>query len=97
MNSQTNGNTEAAILSRLLEPERSNLQPEAAKYLLSIDFSPSDLNRMDELAQQAQAGALSDKETVELESYRHVGHLLALMQSKARISLKDLRHSPRNA
>ncbi len=50
---------------------------------------------MNELAQHAQAGTLSEKEDAELESYRHVGHLLALMQSKARISLKDLGHLSR--
>lgn len=44
--------------------------------------------RMNELAGKARQGALSEPEEVELENYRHVSHLLALMQSKARLSLK---------
>ena len=65
------------------------------KYLLSINFRTGDIDRMNQLAEQAQAGTLSEKDIAELESYRRVGHLLALMQSKARISLNDPGHRSR--
>jgi uncharacterized protein YnzC (UPF0291/DUF896 family) len=81
-------NSEAAILARLIEPEKDDLAPEAAQSLLTIDFADVDVVRMNELAEKARQGTLRESETVELESYRHVGHLLALMQSKARSSLK---------
>jgi hypothetical protein len=42
---------------------------------------------MDELAAKARAGTLQAEERAEAENYEHVGHLLALMQSKARRSL----------
>jgi uncharacterized protein YnzC (UPF0291/DUF896 family) len=50
-----------------------------------------DIDRMNVLAQKASEGNLTESEDAELESYRHVGHLLALIQSKARGSLKHSR------
>ena len=82
-------NTEAAILSRLIEPERSGIAPEAARYILTLEFKDSDHQRMNELAEKAREGLLSKGEEKELENYRHVGHLLALLRSKARVSLKQ--------
>jgi hypothetical protein len=43
---------------------------------------------MHELAEKNQAGELSEDELRALESYRHVGRLLDLMRSKARLSLR---------
>jgi hypothetical protein len=43
---------------------------------------------MDVLAEKARKGALEEEERAEAENYEHVGHLLAMMQSKARRSLK---------
>jgi hypothetical protein len=82
---------EAEILSRLIQPEKSDLRPEVAEYILDLDFRPSDVDRMNELAQKAAAGTLSADESSEIEGYRHIGHFLALMQSKARLSLKRSR------
>ena len=81
-------NTETAILSRLIEPRRAGLSPEAARYILTLEFQNSDQQRMNELAAKARNGALSLDEERELENYRHVGHLLALLRSKARASLR---------
>jgi hypothetical protein len=81
-------NSEVAILSRLIEPDRSALTPEAARFLLELRFQDADLRRMNELAEKAQDGILSPVEEKEIENYRHVGHLLALLRSKARASLK---------
>jgi hypothetical protein len=47
---------------------------------------------MAELTTRNQSGSLSDDERAELESYSNVSHLLALWQSKARVSLKRDRH-----
>ena len=35
-------NTETAILSRLIEPEGAGLAPEAARYILTLEFKDSD-------------------------------------------------------
>jgi hypothetical protein len=43
---------------------------------------------MDELSESARNGTLSAAEEAELDSYIHVGNLLAVMQSKARQALR---------
>lgn len=88
------GTGEAAILSRLIRPERADLSPEAARSLLKLDFDDLDRTRMHELAGKAQDGMLSSAEEAELENYRRIGRLLDLMRSKARRSLKDAGSDP---
>lgn len=80
-------NSGAAILKRVIEPEVDDMPAETAHYLLGLDFKEADLKRMDELAARARAGTLDAEERAELENFEHVGHLLALLQSKARRSL----------
>lgn len=82
-------NTKTAILARRIEPERTGLAPEAARYILTLEFKDSDRERLNELAEKARDGAPSPVEERELENYRHVGHLLALLRSKARVSLRQ--------
>jgi hypothetical protein len=83
-----NPNGEAAILGRLIRPERDDLSPDAARSILKLDFEDDDRVRMHELAVKAQHGTLTATEEAELVSYRGVGRLLELMRSKARLSLK---------
>jgi hypothetical protein len=45
---------------------------------------------MNELSEQARLGALAPSEAAELDSYVRVSNLLAVMQSKARQSLRFL-------
>ena len=82
--------SDAAILSRLIEPEVENLPAEVARYLLSLDFCQSDHDRMHELAAKAREGTLTPTEQHEVESYERIGHLVALWRSKARKSLKSM-------
>ena len=86
--------TETEILSRLFEPDQANLSPEAARSLLAVEFSPRDLQRMDELAERARGGTLSDAEQHEIQSYTLVGSLLGIIKSKARRSLKRVPSGP---
>lgn len=79
---------EAAILSRLVKPNRADISPEAAEALLKLDFDPLDRERMHELAVKSQEGSLTKAEEEELHSYRRIGYFVDLMRSKARISLK---------
>lgn len=82
-------NTEAAILARiLLESSEAELSPEAARYLLSIKLPSRDEDRVNELSAKARASILTEPEQQELDSYLHIGTLLAVMQSKARRLLK---------
>jgi hypothetical protein len=84
----TNSNTEAAILARLIQTEKDELPRGAAEYLLSIRFGERDTGRMNELSELARQGKLTIGEQTELDSYIHVGNLLAVMQSKARRALQ---------
>ena len=89
MSSQvTNSNTEAAILSRLIQTGEEEIPRGAAEYLLSIRFDDRDTARMEELSESARQGKLTKEEPTELDSYIHVANLLAVMQSKGRRALQ---------
>jgi hypothetical protein len=86
-------NRESDIWARLMQAHGDELSPEVAEYLLTIDFGEIDRDRMLKLAARSESGTLTDEELVEFDSYLHVGNLLAVMQSKARVAL---RRKPRN-
>jgi hypothetical protein len=77
-----------AIFGRLIQRENSQLTPDVARYLLAIDFSPEDRERMDLLAAKAREGTMTGKEQEEINDYELVGHLLSILKSKARMALK---------
>jgi hypothetical protein len=80
--------SEASILSRILKPETPSLTAAAAKAILEFDFDDADKERMHELSVKAQEGTLSSREQAALNNFERVGHLIGLMKSKARRSLK---------
>ena len=90
-----NADREAAVWARLMRAQKSQLSPEAAEYLLSIEIPENDRKRMEQLAERSEAGTLTEEERAEFEGYRHVGNLLAVMQSKARVALGRKPTSPR--
>jgi hypothetical protein len=77
-------NSEAAILARIIQADERQLTPEAARYLLSMKLPPADEDRVNQLSAKAREGSLTEAESQELDSYLHIGSLLAVMQSKAR-------------
>jgi hypothetical protein len=80
--------TEAAILSRLVRPDRDDLSVELAKAILAFDYDENDRKRMHELAVKNQKGKLTKEEEELLDSYRRIGYFIDLMRSKARVVLK---------
>ncbi|HEY1380097.1 MAG TPA: hypothetical protein VGF55_25055 [Gemmataceae bacterium] len=80
--------SEAAIFGRLIKVDQGDLTPDLARYLLSLEFRPEDKARMHDLAVRNQDGRLSAAERDELDNFVNVGHLLAVLQSKARKSLR---------
>ncbi len=88
-----NPNSEAAIWARLMRMQKEELPFEAAEFLLSIGFPEADRHRMMQLAERSETGILTVEEQAEFDGYLHVGNLLAVMQSKARLALK---RSPRD-
>jgi len=79
---------ETEILSRVIGRENPDFTAEVARSILRLDFDSSDIDRMDELAEKARAGTLSEEETTQLDAYLLVGSLLDLLQSKARQTLR---------
>ena len=82
-------NSEAAIWARLMQAQKDELSSEAAEFLLSIDIGEGDRQRMLQLAERSEAGTLTAEEQAEFDGYLHIGNLLAVMQSKARLALKS--------
>lgn len=79
---------EAAILNRVVAPEKGNLDKKAAETFLLFRFPDLDRARMEQLAEAARAGVLTDLERSEIDGYERIGHLISLLKSKARASLR---------
>src|SRR5262245_25134970 len=93
MQTTQNDTSEAAIFSRVIEPENAMVSPEAARSILALDVCPAERQRMQELGVKARAGILTAEEQEELDNYGRVGSLLGIMKSKARRSLANRRPS----
>lgn len=69
---------EPAIWARLIQAPRAPIAPEAAHYLLSIDFSEADHARMRELMDKSNEGALRLEEHAELDGYVKIANVLSV-------------------
>ena len=80
---------EPVIWARLLEAQAGNreISPDVARFFLSMGFSARDHERIQYLADRSQAGELTSDEAAEFDSYLHIGNLLTMMKSKARVIL----------
>lgn len=86
--------SEVAILGRVLSDQGPPLSAEAAHSILALRFGPADVNRMNELAEKAREGALTEAERVEIDNYERAGHVLSLLKSSARTALKGAAPGP---
>jgi hypothetical protein len=84
-------NTGAAIWGRLVAPKEGNLTPEVARAWLALNFPPEDHERVRILGEKSQEGTLTASEQSELDEYLRVTAELAVIQSKARLSLRRSR------
>ncbi len=84
----TASGVEAAILTRIIHPERDDLSQEAAKALLNVGIEREDLDRLHILVAKNQEGALGSAEQDELESYLRLSSIFDLMHVRASRSLK---------
>src|ERR1700682_6273184 len=90
----TNGTSQAAIFVRLWETEEGKLPRTLARVILKLGFPKYDKARMHELALKNQEGRIAPAELEELDNYIRAGDLLALLQSKARSTLKKHKRAP---
>ncbi|MEX0715675.1 MAG: hypothetical protein WD066_03775 [Planctomycetaceae bacterium] len=80
---------EADILARIIDPAEGALSLEAARFILSLKFDPADVDRMNRLSRRAADGTLAEEDQDRLDRYERIGHLLAILQSKARLALRN--------
>jgi hypothetical protein len=79
---------EPAIWARLIQTPESEISPEAARYLISIDFGDADNARMQELMEKSNEGTLTAEECAELAGYVNIANVLSIMHSRARAALR---------
>jgi hypothetical protein len=79
--------TGATILEQIIKPQAGDFSPEHARYVLSLAFSAEQQARHADLASRVQEGKLSKEEEAELDEFVKTSMFLAILQSKARISL----------
>jgi hypothetical protein len=77
-------NHEADILSRM----EVSFTPDGARELLKMDFSSRDKRRMEELLDKGNRGTRTPDEDQEAMDFERVGHVLSMLKSIARRSLK---------
>jgi len=81
--------TDVDILVHVVAPTEPTLAEASARSILELHFDDVAKARMDDLAVKNQSGSLTDVERGELERFQRVGHLLNLLQAKARLSLAN--------
>lgn len=77
------------LLSDVFRGGTPDFDSDAARAVLSIGFSEQQKTQMLELAERGNRGELTPSEQEQLNRFRRVGNFLALIQSKARLSLKQ--------
>jgi hypothetical protein len=83
MSKTTNG----LLLNRILEPVSASLNEEAARKLIGLKADRKTQARVAKLAEKCDEGELTPQERREYEMYVMAGHVVAILQAKARIVL----------
>ena len=76
------------VLDRLLDPLARILTPEVARKLVKLRFDSKTQARIDELARKSNEGELSEAEREDYETIVNAIDFIAILQAKARASLK---------
>jgi hypothetical protein len=78
-----------SVLDRLLDPFSKCFTSESARTLVELRADPLSQERIEELADKCNEGTLSEKERRDYETHVHIGNLIAILQAKARLYLKN--------
>ena len=79
---------EVDIWTSVINPEEQDMSPEEANAILRWSFNEEANRRMEDLATRNGQGVLTEAEREELEAFINVGQVIAILQAKARLSLK---------
>jgi hypothetical protein len=77
------------VLDRVLDPFTHCLTPEVARRIAELRADSGTQARVEELADKANEGQLTDEERAEYDAYRSAFHFVTILQSKARTLLKE--------
>ncbi len=77
------------MLERLLDPVSRCLTPESARALVELRADAVAQARIVELAEKCNEGQIDPEERREYETYVHVGNVVAILQAKARLLLRQ--------
>jgi hypothetical protein len=78
-----------SVLERLLDPATRCLTPESARALVALRADAVTQARIAELAERCNEGRLGTEDRREYETYVQVGNLIAILQAKARLLLRE--------
>jgi len=81
--------TEAGILEKVVAPGEGDMDPDAARAILSFKFDGATTKQIRQLLQKNNKGTITAQERILLEKYLRVGKLIDLLHAKARRSLQD--------
>lgn len=80
---------EVDIWTDVINPDSQDMSVPEANAVLRWSFNNAAKLKMEELAVRNGRGVLSESEMEELEAYVNVGQIIAILQAKARSSLKS--------
>ncbi len=80
--------SEVDIWTGVINPDQHDMSAPEANAVLRWSFNDDAKRRMEDLATRNGQGLLTDAEREELEAYVNVGQVIAILQAKARLSLK---------
>ena len=86
-------NFESEVFERILDPLGDCLNDEAAQRIIALRADEAVQARVDELAQLANEGQLSERERIEYAACRSAFHFITILQAKARTFLAEHRRS----
>ena len=81
--------TQPEVLERMIQSKTGSFSPELAHQILDMGFPDTDKTRYEVLAIKARGGSLTSEERQELENYVNLNTFLMIIQSKARVVLKQ--------
>ena len=77
------------IIESLLEPVSRCFTTETAQALSQLKTDEAVSRRIQELAEKANEGLLTESERRDYETCVHVGNVIAILQAKARLHLRQ--------
>ena len=83
MNSLATVNNQAESIGRAIDRHTDQLSSDVTGFIIALDLTEDDMQRLNELADKSQQRSLSAPEEQELEEYRRYGRLMEMTKLKA--------------